>query len=103
MHVFRQLAQEPNIHICSLLIKERPTNQPQYHLPTASKVAAVIVTADTKSMAHGRDIKVVGHDENLINIQETVGYYDPLQYPLLFPFGTYDWDTNIKNQVNKST
>jgi len=54
-------------------------------------------------MAHGRDIKVVGHDENLINIQETVGYYDPLQYPLLFPFGTYDWDTNIKNQVNKST
>ena len=47
MHVFRQLAQEPNIHICSLLIKERPTNQPQYNLPTTSQVAAVIVTIDT--------------------------------------------------------
>jgi len=39
-------------------------------------------------MARDRDIKVVGHDRNLINIQETVGYYGPLQYPLLFPFGT---------------
>ena len=97
VHVFRQLAQEPNIQICSLLIKERPSNQSQYNLPIASQVAAVIVTADTESMARGRDIKIVGHDENLINIQEIVGYYDPLQYLLLFPFGTYGWDTNTKN------
>ncbi|XP_027905922.1 uncharacterized protein LOC114165517 [Vigna unguiculata] len=102
VHVFRQLAQEPNIQICSLLIKERPANQPQYNLPTASQVAAIIVTADTESMARGRDIKVVGHDGNLINIQETVGYYDPLQYPLLFPFGTYGWDTNTKNHNGQS-
>jgi len=84
VHVFRQLAQEPNIQICSLLIKKRHANQPQYNLPTTSQVAVVIVTADKTLMARGRDIKVAGHDENLINIQETVGYYDPLQYPLLF-------------------
>jgi len=47
-------------------------------------------------MACGRDIKIVSHDGNLINIQETIGYYDTLQYPLLFSFGTYDWDTNTK-------
>ena len=47
VHVFRQLAQEPNIQICSLLIKERPSNQSQYNLPIASQVAAVIVTIDT--------------------------------------------------------
>ena len=41
VHVFRQLAQEPNIQICSLLIKERLANQPQYNLPTASQVAVV--------------------------------------------------------------
>ena len=97
VHVFRQLAQEQNIHECTLVIKERPANQPQYNLPTASQVAAIIVTGDTESMACGRDIKVVSHDGNLINIQETVGYYDPLQYPLLFPFGTYGWDFNTKN------
>ena len=68
MHVFRQLAQEQNIHECTLLIKECPVNQPQYILPTASQVAAIIVTGDTESMARGRDIKVVSHDGNLINI-----------------------------------
>jgi len=47
VHVFRQLAQEPNIQICSLLIKERLVNQPHYNLPTTYQVAVVIVTADT--------------------------------------------------------
>ena len=102
VHVFRQLAQEQNIHECTLLIKECPANQPQYNLPTASQVAVIIVTGDTKSMARGRDIKVVSHDGNLINIQETVGYYDPLQYPLLFRFGTYGWDFNTKNLNGQS-
>ena len=53
-------------------------------------------------MARERDIKVVSHDENLINIQETMGYYDPLQYPLLFPFGTYGWDLNTKNHIGQN-
>jgi len=51
--------------------------------------ATIIGTADTESMTRGRDNKVIGHDGNLINIQEIVGYYDLLQYPLLFLFGTY--------------
>ena len=53
VHVFRQLAQEQNIHECTLLIKERPANQPQYNLPTASQVTTIIVTGDTESMARG--------------------------------------------------
>jgi len=53
VHVFRQLAQQQNIHECTLFIKECPVNQPQYNLPTASQVATIIVTEDTKSMAHG--------------------------------------------------
>jgi len=39
-------------------------------------------------MTPGWDIKVVNHDKNLINIKETVGCYDPLQYSLLFLFET---------------
>ena len=49
------LLKEKNIHECTLLIKERSANQPQYNLPTASQVAAIIVTGDTESMARGRD------------------------------------------------
>ena len=68
MHVFRQIVQEQNIHECTLLIKEHSANQPQYNLPTTSQVATTIVTRDIKSMACGRDIKIVSHDGNLINI-----------------------------------
>ena len=49
-------------------------------------------------MVRGRDIKVQTHAGNLRRIQEFVGYYDPLQYPLLFPFGTHGWDINTRTQ-----
>lgn len=48
-------------------------------------------------MASGRDTNMVRHDKNLMKIQETMGYYNPFQYPLLLPFGTYGWDLNTKN------
>ena len=38
-------------------------------------------------MVRRRDIKMETRARNLITIQETVGYYDPLQYPLLFLLG----------------
>ncbi|XP_029144547.1 uncharacterized protein [Arachis hypogaea] len=98
LHVFRQLAQRSDVHECSLVIRERPANQPQYSLPTASQVAAIIVGDDVETMIRGRDIKVQTHAGTLRRIQEFVGYYDPLQYPLLFPFGTHGWDINTRSQ-----
>ncbi|XP_072073847.1 uncharacterized protein [Arachis hypogaea] len=65
LHVFRQLAQRSDVHECSLLIREGPTNQPQYSLPTASQVAAIIVGDDVETMIRGRDIKVQTHAENV--------------------------------------
>ncbi|KAK7400491.1 hypothetical protein VNO78_11699 [Psophocarpus tetragonolobus] len=76
VHVFRQLALREDVDQCSLLIKECPANQPQYNLPTGPQVAVIIVGGDVESMTRGRDINVVCHDENLMRIQETVGYYD---------------------------
>ncbi|KAL1352132.1 hypothetical protein AAHE18_06G144900 [Arachis hypogaea] len=98
LHVFRQFAQRSDVHECSLVIRERPANQPQYSLPTASQVAAIIVGDDVETMIRGRDIKVQTHASSLRRIQEFVGYYDPLQYPLLFPFGTHGWDINTRSQ-----
>ncbi|XP_057734484.1 uncharacterized protein LOC130949897 [Arachis stenosperma] len=98
IHVFHQHAQRLDVHECSLVIRERPANQPQYSLPTASQVAAIIVGDDIETMVRGRDIKVQTHAGNLRRIQEFVGYYVPLQYPLLFPFGTHGWDINTRTQ-----
>lgn len=49
-------------------------------VPIAPQVAGIIVGEDAESMARGWNINVVKHNRNLIRIQETVGYYDPLQY-----------------------
>ncbi|XP_057744737.1 uncharacterized protein LOC130962553 [Arachis stenosperma] len=97
IYTFR-LAQRSDVHECSLVIRERPANQPQYSLPTASQVAAIIVGDDVETMIRGRDIKVQTHAASLRRIQEFVGYYDPLQYPLLFPFGTHGWNINTRSQ-----
>ena len=93
---FCQLSRTPNLHQCKLLIKEQPLNQPQYCLPSASQVAAIIVGGEEVGSLSGREILVQTFSGNLINVQDTAGYYDPLQYPILFPFGTYGWDINTR-------
>ena len=94
---FRQLSRSPNLHQCKLLIKEQPLNQPQYCLPSASQVAAIIVGGEEAGHLSGREILVQTFGGNLITVQDTAGYYDPLQYPILFPFGTYGWDINTRD------
>lgn len=97
VHVFRQIGQREDIPNCKLIIKEQQRNQHQYNLPTVSQVAAVIVDNECSGNFSSRDIIIQGIGGNLMNIQDIVGYYDPLQYPLLLPYGTYGWDTNTKN------
>ncbi|XP_073138140.1 uncharacterized protein [Henckelia pumila] len=80
-----------------LIIKEQQPNQRQYNLPTASQVAVVIVDNECSYNLRSRDIIIQGIGGHLMNIQDIVGYYDPLQYPLLLPYGTYGWDTNSRN------
>lgn len=88
--MFRQLALKPNIEECRLLIKERPSNQPQYSVPSASQVATIVIGGgDEDRIERGRDINVINCDGKLTKVQETMGYYDPLQYPILLPFRTY--------------
>ncbi|KAI5425836.1 hypothetical protein KIW84_031600 [Lathyrus oleraceus] len=85
--VFRQLALEPNIEECRLLIKERRSNQPQYSLPSASQVATIVRGGGNEDIIErGRDINVINCDGKLRKVQETMWYYDPLQYPILLPF-----------------
>ncbi|KEH16881.1 hypothetical protein MTR_0077s0060 [Medicago truncatula] len=69
VHNLRQLALQPNVHECRLLIKERPSNQPQYNLPSASEVAAIIVGGDDVTLERGRDINIFSNDGNLQKIR----------------------------------
>ncbi|KAF7839557.1 DNA helicase PIF1, ATP-dependent [Senna tora] len=98
VHRFRQLAQEPNIESCQLIICEQPRNRPQYNLPTAS-----IVGGEEVGQLNGRNIIVQSHSGHLMNVPDTAGYYDPLQYPLLLPCGTYGWDVNTQNGAASRT
>ena len=91
---FRQLAQREDLHQCKLIIKEQHPSQPQYCLPTTSQVAAVVVGGDEAGQLYGRNILVETISGQPITIPDVARYYDPLQYPLLFPFGTYGWDIN---------
>ncbi|KAI5404694.1 hypothetical protein KIW84_051743 [Lathyrus oleraceus] len=75
----KHLALEPNIEECRLLVKERPLNQLQYSLPSASQVAAIVIGGgDEDTIELGRDITVINCDGKLTKVQETMGYYDPL-------------------------
>lgn len=91
VQTLRQLAKQPNLQQCRLLIKEKPSFERQYSLPTASQVAAILVGADDFMEANDRDIIIETTSGMLLTIKEYSGYYDPLQYPLLLPHGSYGW------------
>ncbi|XP_073059568.1 uncharacterized protein [Primulina eburnea] len=97
VHVFRQIGKCQDIPNCRLIIRQQKPNEHQYSLPTTSQVVAVIVDNEFQETLSGRDITIQGIGGNLISIQDVVGYYDPLQYPLLLPYGTYGWDINSRN------
>ncbi|KAL5730336.1 DNA helicase [Ranunculus cassubicifolius] len=97
VRVFRQLGQCADIQNCRLIIREQPPYRRQYTLPTASEVAAIVIAGDHNEISHGRDIIVESISGKLSYVPETAGYYDPLQYPLLLPFGSYGWDINSRN------
>ena len=52
-------------------------------------MAAIIVGGEKDGHLSGREILVQTFVGNLIDVQDTAGVYDPLQYPMLFPIGTY--------------
>ncbi|CAG8736168.1 9455_t:CDS:2, partial [Acaulospora morrowiae] len=58
----------------------------RYNRPTANEVAVLMIDDDNVTS---------GHDILLRNTQECHAAYDPLQYPLLFPYGQLGWHPNI--------
>ena len=71
-----------------------------YNMPTCSEVA---ILYGFESKPTKRDIIIKRNDNSFVRISEMHGAFDPLQYPLLFPYGEYGWHKNIlrANVVSK--
>ena len=66
----------------------------QYITPTTNEVARLLVGDGTKNFG-SRDVIIQKRDDTLQRINETHPSYMPLQYPLLFPYGTDGWSQDI--------
>ncbi|KAG6641956.1 hypothetical protein CIPAW_09G109800 [Carya illinoinensis] len=71
-----------------------------YNALTSSEVAAIWVEDDTLEQVTPRDIFVYKHVGESHIVQYYFGCYDPLQYPLLFPFGDIGWHQGIQ-RINR--
>lgn len=59
-----------------------------------SQVATILVGSDEIGQLNGRDVIAQTINRALVNVQDVVGYYHPLQYMLLVPYKTNDQDIN---------
>lgn len=73
-----------------LVLRNVPGDDPRTHnLPTISEVAALLIQDGSEH--NPRDIRLTTRGNALFTIFETNPAYDPLQYPLLFPYGEPGW------------
>ncbi|PIA37966.1 LOW QUALITY PROTEIN: hypothetical protein AQUCO_02900072v1 [Aquilegia coerulea] len=95
VQVLRQISQHEQMQNIRLHIKELPPNERQYNMPTSSQVAAILVGEEDPIDKNDRDIIVQMPNGDLLNVPDTAGFYDPLQYHLLHPHGNFGWDLNV--------
>ncbi|XP_042988839.1 uncharacterized protein LOC122316384 [Carya illinoinensis] len=77
-------------------------DQRVYNAPSVSHVATIWTETDNCTEQKGRDIIVFNKAGGSHIVQYYFGCYDPLQYPLLFPFGDSGWHQGIK-KVERGT
>ncbi|KAL3352294.1 hypothetical protein AABB24_020373 [Solanum stoloniferum] len=89
-----QVPKVPNLYIA--LNCDSALNQQVYNLPTVSEVAAIWLDQQPNNSSSTPHIQIYpcSNTNQLVNYY--YGCYDPLQYPLLFPFGQNGWHCGIK-------
>ncbi|KAF5476383.1 hypothetical protein F2P56_008106, partial [Juglans regia] len=100
---FRSLGDLPNLENQVIHIRsDAGLDQRVFNAPTSSQVAAIWVENEDADQLGGRDICVFSHSGGSHIVQYYFGCYDPLQYPLLFPFGDTGWHQGIK-RINRGS
>ncbi|PKA53311.1 hypothetical protein AXF42_Ash010041 [Apostasia shenzhenica] len=77
-------------------------DQRVYNTPTSSQVAGILVEQTIDPPTKGPHIIVSSSSGQSYRIQHFYGCYDPLQYPLLFPYGDTGWHQGILKIENSN-
>ncbi|KAL7230042.1 hypothetical protein ACSBR2_008561 [Camellia fascicularis] len=99
---FQSLRDISNLDTHRVIIRADPCLDPRiYNAPNTSQVAAIWHENDDNLDYRERDILVHKHEGQSQRIRYYYDCYDPLQYPLLFPFGEPGWHQGIKKKQKK--
>ena len=93
-----RLNQNANISLRLKLVDLPHYDSRQYNRPTANEIAVIMVGSGEEQTV-GRDIILQARSNRLQRIKETHSSYNPLRYPLLFPFGEQGWHINMSIHV----
>ena len=93
------------------LVLKHDTNKDlrRYNLPSSSELSVIIPGSSSSNSPSNRDIVLYKRASNnpnsndIMHINETHQYYDPLHYVLIFPFGDTGWTPGIKHKGDGSS
>ncbi|XP_071738168.1 uncharacterized protein [Rutidosis leptorrhynchoides] len=93
---FRSLKDISRLETYKIVLKTAPSqDQRVYNKPEVSQIAALWVDGDGNVENTHRNIEVKTHSNQSRKIDYYYGCYDPLRYPLMFPFGELGWQQGI--------
>ncbi|KAL6570058.1 hypothetical protein OROMI_014572 [Orobanche minor] len=94
---FRSLRELPNLRDYTIVLRADPCLDMRiYSMPTTHQVAAIWNELTDVPIDHPHDIRVCTSAGKTHRLHYYYGCYDPLQYPLLFPYGESGWHTGIE-------
>lgn len=97
---FSNLRDVPCFAEYKIILKTIPgQDQRVYNKPDVSQVAALWVEGEDNGEQGQRNIEVKTHSDQSRTVQYYYGCYDPLQYPLMFPFGELGWHQHIPKKT----
>ena len=94
MTAHERLTQNENISLRIKLVDLPPYDSRWYNRPTANEIA-VIMPGTGYEPTVGRDLVLQARSNRLQRIYEKHSSYNPLRFPLLFPFGEQGWHINM--------
>ncbi|KAL6542630.1 hypothetical protein OROMI_024232 [Orobanche minor] len=95
---FRSLRELPNLKDYTIVLRADPCLDMRiYSMPTTHQVASIWNELTDVPIDHPHDIHVCTSAGKTYRLHYYYGCYDPLQYPLLLPYGESGWHTGIEN------
>ncbi|XP_070028735.1 uncharacterized protein [Nicotiana sylvestris] len=78
-------------------------DQRTYNLPSVSEVATIWVDEELECSLSTSHIRIYTHSNSNQLVHYCYGCYNPLQYPLLFPYGENGWHCDIQKVQQKTS